>query len=168
MKWPITALRLSFLSLLWLHSVSCAPARFTVVSIDQMDVPMPTVSVLDGAVVDDGGQPIIGAVVTIRLAPEKRAIKGFTDLQGRFVLSNVPLGHYMLSVECPGYYLLKVKDIQLSPGFTVHARCVMSGLSMRDSECLIVDGPAMINTKSTESGIIVFEDYMGRTNIWNK
>jgi hypothetical protein len=62
-----------------------------------------TSSSLSGRVLDEQGQPVAGAVVTLRnpVSGYRQAVR--TDAGGRFVLYNLPLDDYRLEVGAPGF-----------------------------------------------------------------
>jgi hypothetical protein len=66
---------------------------------------------IDGRVLDDGQGPIAGAMVSV---VGRATAVATTDRDGRFVLRELPLGPYILTVHSRGYWKSRGRTIQLT------------------------------------------------------
>jgi hypothetical protein len=71
-------------------------------------------SEVSGLVNDASGAVVADATVTLRSAPAAATRQMQTNADGRFTLSDLPPGHYELSVAAPGF-LLASRQIDLKP-----------------------------------------------------
>lgn len=80
---------------------------------------------LHGAVVDDGGQPLVGAVVSAVGAVSEFAV---SDRDGRFVFKNILPGQYLLRAHHLGYQPARGRTVQVPASARTSSRIVLTHL----------------------------------------
>jgi len=105
---------------------------------------------LQGKVVDEAGQPVIGATVQV----SGPAVQGFmgaaTDTSGQYVIPFLPVGSgYEVKVEAPGYNTVIRKGIEIVLGATTG---VPFALSQGKTEIVVTAAAPVIDVKKTEVG----------------
>lgn len=91
-----------------------------------------------GEVVDrDTRQPLIGAAVFLKEAPQKHA--GTTDADGRFLLEKVPVGLYTIVVRYMGYETYLQPNLRLTSGKEVQLEIGLQEQVMTAQEVEITD-----------------------------
>ncbi len=66
---------------------------------------------IEGRVLDDGQKPVVGAMVSV---VGRTTAAATTDREGRYTLSELPFGPYILSVHSRGYFKSRGRTIQLT------------------------------------------------------
>ena len=66
---------------------------------------------IEGRVLDDGQKPVVGAMVSV---VGRTTAAATTDREGRYTLSELPFGPYILSVHSRGYCKSRGRTIQLT------------------------------------------------------
>jgi outer membrane receptor protein involved in Fe transport len=73
---------------------------------------------LVGTVTDPSGAVVAGAAVTVRNVETNVERRAATDERGRYSVSPLAIGHYILTAEAPGFRTVTVSDIYLTIGQT--------------------------------------------------
>jgi Ca-activated chloride channel homolog len=113
-------------------------------------IPSASTGTLEGAIADESGQPVIGAMVQVTGPALPGFLGAATDTTGRYRVHGVPSGgNYRVKVEAPGYNAVVRKGLSISPGLTVTLPFV---LSQGKTEIVVTAAAPMIDTKKTECG----------------
>lgn len=83
-----------------------------------------TTSSLGGSVVDENGEPVIGAAVVATHEPSGTVYGAATNAQGRFAINGMrPGGPYHVEISCIGYHDVTYTDVtlQLAEVFAINA-----------------------------------------------
>jgi len=105
---------------------------------------------LQGKVVDEAGNPIIGATIRVT-GPALQGFQGTaTDTNGQYIIPYLPVGtNYQVKVEAQGYSTYVRKDVEIPLGTTV----TLSFTLNQGSKEIVVKGVApIIDAKKTEVG----------------
>jgi Ca-activated chloride channel homolog len=121
-------------------------------------IPTQSTGTLEGAIVDESGQPVIGALVQVTGPALPGFLGAATDTRGRYRVIGVPSGaDYRVKVEAPGYNGVVRKGLSVSPGLTLTLPFV---LSQGKTEIVVTAAAPMIDTRKTECGT-TFSGVMG-------
>lgn len=89
--------------------------RFTLetrrVPVEPPPGPAPTTGTVRGWVLDRLGEPVVDAVVSLRVEGGGRAGEDRTDDAGGFVFEDLPAGTYAIDVAAPGYRDLQTREV---------------------------------------------------------
>lgn len=109
-----------------------------------------TTGVIEGTVVDQEGDALPGAVVTLEnvLTDFRRTL--VSDARGRFRGVLLPLGDYDVRVELEGFTTVVRKGVELGVGSTVNLTIEMQ-LSATEEEIVVTAETPLIETTSTQN-----------------
>jgi|WetSurMetagenome_2_1015567.scaffolds.fasta_scaffold04186_5 Ca-activated chloride channel homolog len=134
-------------------SLGCAERKTTASGSAQalmQGIPTQSTGTLEGAIADESGQPVIGAMVQVTGPTLPGFLGAATDTTGHYRVIGVPSGgNYRVKVEAPGYNAVVRKGLSMSPGLTVTLPFV---LSQGKTEIVVTAAAPMIDTKRTECG----------------
>jgi hypothetical protein len=109
---------------------------------------------IDGTVRDALGGVVPGAAVTIAHAASGLTRERTSDLAGRFLFSEVPVGEYVLSVELAGFRKVIEAGIRLNVGQRLTVPVVLQVGGMTDA--ITVSAVAgLLNTANAERGNVI-------------
>ncbi len=105
---------------------------------------------LQGRVVDEAGQPVVGATIQVT-GPALQGFQGTaTDLSGQYIIPFLPVGkHYEVKVEAPSYNTIIRKGIEVPLGMTISLPFT---LSQGKTEIVVTAAAPLIDSKKTEVG----------------
>ncbi|MGC8722764.1 MAG: TonB-dependent receptor [Acidobacteriota bacterium] len=105
---------------------------------------------LQGRIVDETGQPVVGATIQVK-GPNLQGFQGgATDLGGSYLIPNLPVGRgYEVRVEAPGYNTVVRKNIEIPLGVIVSLPFT---LSQGKTEIVVTAAAPVIDEKSTRIG----------------
>lgn len=110
---------------------------------------------ITGVVLDKASQqPLIGATVFIKVeAEEDRMIGSTTDVEGRFVLENVPVGRYFINCTYVGYQPWISAYQEVTTGRRLDLRIQLEeAVTIGDS--IVVRAPRVASEASNEFGLV--------------
>ncbi len=97
-----------------------------------------------GSVVDaETGEPIVGANIYL----ENTSLGAASDLDGAYVILNVPAGSYTLIVSVVGYARTKVTDVEVKAGETTKITVTVNQ-EILTTETVVVEARALKNTEA--------------------
>ncbi len=98
-----------------------------------------------GTVVDaENGDPLIGANIFL----ENTTLGAASDLDGRFVITNVPAGTYTLVISVVGYAETRIKNVQVHNGKTIVINVAVKPEILTTDE-VVVEAKAVQNTEAS-------------------
>lgn len=105
---------------------------------------------MQGRIVDEAGQPVIGAMIQVS-GPSLQGFQGAaTDTTGQYVIPFLPAGkNYQVKVEAPGYNSVVRKGIEIPLGVTISLPFT---LSQGKTEIVVTAAAPVIDVKRTEVG----------------
>ena len=105
---------------------------------------------LQGRVVDEAGQPVVGATIQVK-GPSLQGFQGAaTDLNGKYIIPFLPVGQgYEVKVEAPGYNTVVRKGISVVLGTTISLPFT---LSQGKTEIVVTAAAPVMDLKSTSIG----------------
>jgi hypothetical protein len=105
---------------------------------------------MQGRIVDESGQPVIGAMIQVS-GPSLQGFQGAaTDTTGQYVIPFLPAGKdYQVKVEAPGYNSVVRKGIDIPLGVTISLPFT---LSQGKTEIVVTAAAPVIDVKKTEVG----------------
>jgi uncharacterized GH25 family protein len=74
-----------------------------------------------GTVTDPMGAVVVGAQVTATDTATQKSSSATTDSKGRYQISNLPAGTYVVAVTAQGFVETKQEDVRVEDGKTVTA-----------------------------------------------
>ncbi|MGC1784628.1 MAG: carboxypeptidase regulatory-like domain-containing protein [Acidobacteriaceae bacterium] len=109
---------------------------------------------ISGTVRDPSGRVVPGANITIREVNTGLAYQTHSDSKGYYVLPVLPVGHYELDVEAPGFRGYQRKGIVLntSAALTLNASLIVGSVSQTVS---VTDNTLHVETTSTQMGQVI-------------
>ncbi len=105
---------------------------------------------LQGHVLDEAGQPVVGATIQVS-GPNLQGFQGAaTDLGGAYMIPSLPVGrNYEVRVEAPGYNTVIRKNIEIPLGVIISLPFT---LSQGKTEIVVTAAAPVIDQKSTRIG----------------
>src|SRR5262245_2413995 len=102
------------------------------------------------------GLPGANVLITAQLrgaeeVPLSRALGAATDLEGHFVILNVPPGRYVLRCQFLGYNTITLREVVVSIDLTTHADFAMEEEVLQGQEVMVVAEREIVNKSSTSS-----------------
>ena len=109
-----------------------------------------------GTVTDSSGSAVVGATVVLMNTATNVAREGTTSANGEYLFLEVPIGHYEVDVNQPGFKKFARKDINIDLNAVVSVDIALQvGGS---TEVVEVTGePPVVDTTSTQLGAVVNE-----------
>ena len=105
---------------------------------------------LQGKIVDEAGQPVIGAMIQVSGPNVQGFLGAATDTNGQYVIPYLPVGkNYQVKVEAPGYNSVVRKGIDVPLGSTISLPFI---LSQGKTEIVVTAAAPVIDVKRTEVG----------------
>ena len=106
-----------------------------------------------GTVTDPTGSAIPGATVTVVSAETKLTRSAKSNGQGSYALTDLPIGHYSVTVSLPGFKMAKFPDITVQADRTA---TLPVGLAIGEtSESVTVDANPLMNAVDTTNGYVL-------------
>jgi outer membrane receptor protein involved in Fe transport len=103
---------------------------------------------LRGKVTDkESGEPLIGASVLI----EGTTLGGFTDINGEYIIFNVPVGVHAMKVSYVGYATLTVQNIRVNEGITTIEDFKLSSSTVELQAIVIVAERPLVQRNTTNT-----------------
>ncbi len=144
--WPLSRLnfpflkRLSAVSLIGLLSAALAWANVS--------------GSISGTVKDPSGSVVPNAVVTVRDINTGRSYHTQTDSKGYYTLPVLPVGHYELDIQAPGFHGYQRKGIVLdtNAALTLDASLQVGSI---DQTVSVTDNTLHVETTSTQMGQVI-------------
>jgi hypothetical protein len=115
---------------------------------------------LSGKVVDQELIPVIGARIKVLDPQGKLAGRAATDINGQFITAPLPPSTYSIFVEATGFCKAEVDNIIVAAGSNTVLQCKI--IADPAHRIVIVDGPPMIDTRSTTAGAVITESETGQ------
>jgi hypothetical protein len=109
---------------------------------------------ISGQVSDSSGASVQGADVTATQTETKFSRAAKTDLQGRYTLTNLPVGPYLLRVKAPGFKSFEQSGIILEVGNNIQANAAMQ-LGAVSESIEVTAGASMVETKENDVAQVV-------------
>jgi hypothetical protein len=110
-----------------------------------------TTGALRGNVVDENGEPVTGAQVTVRSQAQGFVRNTTTNSQGEFTLQVLPTGSYTVSISAAGYAPTESRDLRVEAGgANVYAFDLASG---GGDEIVVTAARAQLSFNETTTGI---------------
>jgi hypothetical protein len=110
-----------------------------------------TTGALRGRVLDENGEPVAGAQVTIRSQAQGFVRNTTTNDQGEFTLQVLPTGEYTASITAAGYSPTESRDLRVEAGSAnVYAFDLVSG---GGDEIVVTAARAQLSFNETTTGI---------------
>jgi outer membrane receptor protein involved in Fe transport len=104
-----------------------------------------------GKVVDKtSGEPLIGATVTL----DRLRLGSATDINGEYMILNVPVGTYKFTARFIGYRDMVVKDVRVNAGFTTTQDVQLSSEAVELGEIVVEASRPLIKKDKTNSTTI--------------
>lgn len=97
------------------------------------------------------GEPLIGANVLI----EGTSYGAATDVEGEFLILNVPPGTYTLKTSFIGYQSISMSNIKVSVNLTTEAKFAISSEAIQAKEVLVVAERPLVDKNITNSTSVV-------------
>jgi hypothetical protein len=108
---------------------------------------------LEGKIVDDQGQPMIGANVVL-ISPDLQGQRGVvSDGKGYFQLLALPVGSYTLNISHIGYGDLEIKDVIIHLGVTTNVGLIqLSQENERINQVTVIGERPLLDPATTTLG----------------
>jgi outer membrane receptor protein involved in Fe transport len=106
-----------------------------------------TTGKVSGRVLDDKGQPVAGANVTIPAA----RVGAMSDLEGRYVILNVPAGTHELKASLLGYQAVTVQNVLVSADQTTSLDLRLTETALELEEVVITAERPVVNLNLTSN-----------------
>jgi hypothetical protein len=110
-----------------------------------------TTAVLDGTVVDASGAVLPGVSVEVRNTETNLLRTVTTDRDGRFVVPQLPPGHYTVTLKLAGFATLVMEDVLATVGEAVRLAPVMKVSSIAETVTVTSPTPAIELTRTSSS-----------------
>jgi len=109
---------------------------------------------ISGTVKDPSGSVVVNAQVAVRETSTGISHKTKTDTKGYYTFPVLPIGHYVLDVEAPGFGRYERKDIALdtNAALTLNAPLEVGSVSQNVS---VTDDTLHVETVSTQMGQVI-------------
>lgn len=105
-----------------------------------------------GAVLDDAGQPVPGATVTLRDTQRGTERMDATDAAGTFRFLAVPAGNnYELVAELSGFQKAVVSSITVNAGFSQDFKLALRVASLEETVTVVADKPLVDTTNTAQT-----------------
>ncbi len=115
--------------------------------------------VLEGDVSTDGGEPLVGALVSIFGANlGGRGLIAFTDEDGHFLVPDLEPGLYSIRAYLAGFLPSSCSRIELDGGEGVSSKPVSMQLASRESDANRTEGPATDEDETIPSELTSEDD----------
>ncbi len=115
-----------------------------------------TTSTIVGTVVQPGGGPVPGTVITARQLDTGYARSAVTDADGRYALPNLPVGPYELRAEISGFKPIVRRGVSLTIGERAQVNFTLEeGLALADVAVTVEGRAPLVNTQSPELSYLV-------------
>jgi hypothetical protein len=110
-----------------------------------------TTGTLSGTVQDEKGAAIAGATVTARHVETNTSRAAQTDSDGRYRLTNMPVGHYEITVEVASFakYVQTGVELLLNQDAVVNAEMKPAGV---EAVVNVTENASLLNTSTVEVG----------------
>ena len=140
--------------------VSLAGPSVAFASLGRSEAPPPpdvgedsgALQVLEGDVSTDGGEPLVGALISIFGANlGGRGLIAFTDEEGHFLVPDLEPGLYSIRAYLSGFLPSSYSRIQLDAGEDVSSKPVSMQLASRESDANRAEGPTSPTSNEDES-----------------
>ena len=120
-------------------------------------------SVMDGST----GDPLIGANVLVLLVESGRG--AMSDINGQFVIPNIPAGTYDIQVSYIGYANHTVRDVNIVPGLTVklNFKLNVEAVGIKAVDVIAQRDQDVVTVKTTTSKIVISGDDMQKMPVSN-
>lgn len=118
-----------------------------------------TTGVVQGTVVDDAGQPLAGSNVTL----EGTYMGSVVSDEGRFRISNVPPGAYVVVVSMVGYKTQRFRDVLVSAGEVLELRAVLTETVIELDEVRVTGGAPAQAQGDTRTSLHQVEPELSKT-----
>ena len=109
---------------------------------------------ISGTVKDPAGNVVVNAEVTVRESGTGISHVTHTDNKGYFTFPVLPVGHYTLDVEAPGFGKNERKDITLDTSAALTLNTVLEVGSV-SSSVTVTDNTLHVETTSTQMGQVI-------------
>jgi hypothetical protein len=112
---------------------------------------------ITGSVVDQTGAAIPGATVAAIDNSTGTSTQVKSDVEGSYLITNVPIGSYSLSISAPGFADGKVNHVQVVAGNATSVGKTALALGAAASQTVEVEAGAaqLINTESSQGELVV-------------
>lgn len=127
-----------------------ALAVFSVAAIATLDAQGPDTGAITGTVTDSTGAVIAQGAVKLESPALLTAQSTLTSAQGTYRFPSVPPGTYSLTVEAPGFAVVKREQIVITAGFTGTVDMQMTVAGQAQSVAVTAEGP-VIDTENTQT-----------------
>jgi Carboxypeptidase regulatory-like domain len=107
-----------------------------------------------GTVRDPSGNVVVNAVITVRETGTGISHVTHTDSKGYYTFPVLPVGHYMLDVEAPGFGNYERKDIILDTNAALALNAALEIGSVSQS-VTVTDNTLHVETTSTQMGQVI-------------
>ncbi len=98
-----------------------------------------------GTVVDaENGHTIVGANIYL----ENTSLGAASDLNGRYVILNIPEGNYVLVISIVGYAETRIENVQVASGKTVKIDAAVKS-KILTTDVVVVEAKALYNTEAS-------------------
>ncbi len=100
---------------------------------------------ISGTVVDaENGEALVGANIYL----ENTALGAASDVDGRYIILNIPQGKYTLNISVIGYAETRIKDVQVRPGETLKLDVTVKP-EILTTDVVEVEAKALKNTEAS-------------------
>ena len=133
------------------QTIKCFLTAVAVVLLGVTAYAQVTTSSLNGSVVDESGEPLIGAAVVAVHTPSGTQYATVTNQQGRFILNGMRAGGpYTIEVSFLGMSTINYSDVVLTLGEPYQIDAVMK--STNELDAVVITADASFNASKTGAG----------------
>src|SRR5258708_6709452 len=111
-----------------------------------------TTGAIQGVVLDSSGAAIPGARVEAVSAATQAQRAATTDGDGRFTLTNLPIGNWTLRLSSPGFATAQTQEFSLSLGQTVNQRFTLNP-AMVSEKLEVREQPEAIDVSASNASV---------------
>ena len=110
---------------------------------------------ISGIVTDQSGSVVPGAKLVLTNSAQGIQYKTSTDPRGAYAFPTVPVGRYDLAAEAPGFKPQTRTVLTVDVDSVLHVDFVLEVAGKQETVTIIEEGPAAVETASTQRGEVV-------------
>lgn len=122
---------------------------------------------INGTVVDENGNPIEGAIITVESLTSKTKLEGKSDKKGHFAVAGMGTGMWRITASKPGYVSsstdMYVRQLTTNPPITFTLKKITGLAALATDETsmkLFDEGNKLIEEGKYDEALKVFEDFL--------